>query len=158
MCSASLRYITSPKLENFHQARNVNYGSNKGGASGCSCTKATENLSPCCQYFIEADSRRNVSACTPSASRLALPCNVYSICRKTRVGLSCRFYNYRAAFCFDEVSSSSIVDHEGSRVIHKFNKTRARLPWFTRQFGMLVRRSKYWSNCRGRSCMFHETL
>lgn len=74
--------------------------------------------------ILRPDSRRNVPARTPSASRS--PCNiaVYND-RKKRVGLSCRFYDDRVAFCFVGERFSSIVDHESSRVIHKFNKTRA---------------------------------
>lgn len=66
------------------------------------------------------DNRRNVFAYTQSASRFAT--SVYS---KACVELSCRFYNNRVASCFDKKRLASIIDHEGSRVIHKFNKARA---------------------------------
>lgn len=68
-----------------------------------------------------SDNRRNVFVYTLTASRFAT--SVYSS-GDTRVKLSCRFYN-RVASCFDKEGLPSIVDHEGSRVIHKFNKTRA---------------------------------
>lgn len=126
-CARHRDIASSLKLGNFHQARNVNLASYKGGASGNLCTKATENLSPCYQYFVGRQLQKRIHL----HAKCIAPCLatfVLFIAVRRRVS-DCRadfIYNNHIAFCFDEESSLSIVDHKGSRVIHKFNKRRAR--------------------------------
>lgn len=114
MCSASRRYISSSGLASI-ELEMLTTQVTKEAHPAARARESNRKFIAMLPVFY----RQTVIEMCPLACQVhrALPCNVYSS-RKARVGLSCRFYNYRVAFCFDEESSPSIVNHEGSRVIN----------------------------------------